>query len=122
MAEEYNANSLNERSVEQIKGNYDNLKNLSKKYATKINKEMFQTGGGPSNFKTDVVFEKVLNIINKKTVYGEDNVDSDNITIGFHEIGGTEVEEPEIEKLEENVVENQPFVEVKFNFQLKLII
>jgi len=54
------------------------LKSNARKYAAKQRQALIGTGGGPSSTFTDVILEKVISIINKKTVFGLENLfDSD---------------------------------------------
>lgn len=74
ISESFNQNHpFSTRTPEQLLAKYENLKNRSRKYAAMQKQSMYSTGGGPSSAHIDTILEKVLNIINKKTVYGERN-------------------------------------------------
>lgn len=67
-------NSVNRpRTLQQIKSKYDNLKTAARKYASKCRENYIKTGGGNSDYKENVIYEKMLDIINKKTVFGLQN-------------------------------------------------
>lgn len=75
---------MQNRTVDQLRAKYENLKNQARKYASDLNRERLQTGGGSVDLKINVIMEKVLTIINAKTVYGEgSNFDDDHIESRF---------------------------------------
>lgn len=70
---------LNMRSSEQLTAKYENLKNRARKYAA-VSKQYKETGGGSPKNDNDPILEMVIEILNKKTVYGEANRFDDDFT------------------------------------------
>lgn len=60
------------RSIEQLVSKYENLKNKTRKYAANL-KAYKKTGGGSTKDERDPVLDAVIEIINKKTIFGELN-------------------------------------------------
>ncbi|KAF2889097.1 hypothetical protein ILUMI_17076 [Ignelater luminosus] len=67
-------NSCNRhRTLHQIKRKFDNLKTAARKYACCNKENLNITGGRPSGNLENVVYDKMLEIINNKTVIGLKN-------------------------------------------------
>ncbi|KAF2879569.1 hypothetical protein ILUMI_26594 [Ignelater luminosus] len=67
-------NSCNRhRTLHQIKSKFDNLKTAARKYAYCNKENLNITGGRPSGNLENVVYDKMLEIINNKTVIGLEN-------------------------------------------------
>ncbi|KAK4887134.1 hypothetical protein RN001_003405 [Aquatica leii] len=80
--EEYDAaHPLQMRTTQQLTAKYENLKNQARKYAADNKRIVCGTGGGNDKYIKDVVLETVLELLNKKTVYGEDNNFDDDFVI-----------------------------------------
>ncbi|KAG5889973.1 hypothetical protein JTB14_020261 [Gonioctena quinquepunctata] len=67
------------RSIEQLKGKYENLKTKARKYAADNKKYLQATGGWPSHHPDwGPVIEAILRVMNGKTVIGFYNPAVDN--------------------------------------------
>lgn len=75
MTQKFNAMSPNNvfRPTESLKKYYDNLKEDLRKRAGEERKSLYKTGGGPPTPKTPLEDDILLDIVNKKTIYGVDN-------------------------------------------------
>ncbi|KAK4882373.1 hypothetical protein RN001_005692 [Aquatica leii] len=72
--EQYDAaHPLQMRTTQQLTAKYENLKTQARKYAADNKRIVCGTGGGNDKYIKDVVLEAVLELLNKTTVYGEDN-------------------------------------------------
>ncbi|XP_066587945.1 uncharacterized protein [Prorops nasuta] len=81
IAAEYNSiSNLENRDERAIKNLWTNLKANTKKHFAELKRQTNLTGGGRSNVKPNIIFEKVLNIIGHSSVFGLNNsFDSDAI-------------------------------------------
>ncbi|KAF5287957.1 hypothetical protein FQA39_LY15595 [Lamprigera yunnana] len=79
VAMEANANTSQPRWLDQFKSKYENLKNKARKYAVEQRHALI---------KTSRVQRKMLSIINKKTVYGEDHSFDDDTPLENHPMHG----------------------------------
>ncbi|KAK4887454.1 hypothetical protein RN001_003725, partial [Aquatica leii] len=77
--------SVKKCMAQQLTAKYENLKNQARKYAAHNKRIVCGTGGGNHKYIKEVVLEAVLELLNKKTVYGKDNNFDDDFVMAVPE-------------------------------------